>query len=269
LILITGYNGYLGMHLTNAIPRSNLILLGRDANADIQCDLALSIPEIHLEQQIERVIHVAGKAHIVPKNAAEEKAFYDVNEEGTRHLLKGLDNLKCKPKQVVFISSIAVYNASTPYAQSKLQAEQLITDWCVKNTCNALILRLPLIFGFGAPGNLGAMERAIQKGYYFGVGTGKAKRSVVLIEELVEELCHLVGSESGTYNLISKDMSYIEVEAIFASKYHKKIRRLPSILVRLLAQIGNFVPGFPINFYRLQKLENTETYPNTFTPKRL
>jgi hypothetical protein len=34
----------------------------------------------------------------------------------------------------------------------------------------AFIWRLPLIVGENAPGNLGAMENAIQKGYYFWIG---------------------------------------------------------------------------------------------------
>jgi hypothetical protein len=41
-------------------------------------------------------------------------------------------------------------------------------------------LVLPLLVGENPRGNLGVMMRAIDKGYYFNIGGGKARKSMVL-----------------------------------------------------------------------------------------
>ena len=74
----------------------------------------------------------------------------------------------------------------TPYADSKIQAEELLREWGKLNNVNMLILRLPLLVGENPPGNLGSMIRAIKKGYYFRIGDGSARRSMVLAEDIAE-----------------------------------------------------------------------------------
>lgn len=260
MILLTGHSGYLGSYLRNSYNSNKLFKLGRSSDSNIICDLSREVPNISSIENINCVIHAAGKAHSIPRNELQRNEFFIVNERGTANLLAGLESSGSIPKQFVFISTVAVYGEMTPYAESKLNAENLVLGWCKKVGCNALILRLPLIFGFGAPGNLGAMERAIKKGYYFGVGSGLAKRSVVFIEDIIDLIEGLTGDESGIHNIVSKDMSYLEVESIFAERYNKKIRRVPSSLVRRLAKIGDQIPFFPINSYRLEKLETSLTF---------
>ena len=51
-----------------------------------------------------------------------------------------------------------------PYAKSKIQAEEVVQQWCSMYNINYLILRLPLVVGKQPPGNLGAISVAIRNG---------------------------------------------------------------------------------------------------------
>ena len=260
------------------------LTLGRDEKADIKCDLSKAIPTIPSDLKTSSVLHIAGKAHSVPKTDVQKKEFFDVNEKGTQHLLSGLESLDQLPKQFVFISTVAVYNReegenisvndinssgftngkATPYAHSKWNAEQLVLNWCKTHKINALILRIPLIFGENAPGNLGAMEKAIRKGYYFSVGSGQAKRSLVYLSDLVKLLTSLKGTESGIFNVVSENKSYQEIENHFANKYKRRIKRIPSSIIKIAAKVGDIFSFLPINSYRLSKLENSLTFQNNW-----
>jgi nucleoside-diphosphate-sugar epimerase len=252
-------------------------------------DLSLSVPSFKEMKEMNCVIHAAGKAHSVPKDLSEEEEFYKVNVDGTRNLLQGIDVwVKSKtgrvyPKQFVFVSTVAVYGLEagigisenqilepiSAYGKSKVEAEKLVLNWGKEHGVNVLILRLPLIFGMGAPGNLGAMEKAIKKGYYFRIGSGNAVRSMVDVEQLSDFLVILDGSKSGIYNLVSYHRSFKEVEQIFSEIYHKRIKVIPSWMATLAAKLGDVIPGFPLNSYRLKKLESSLTFDCSLAEQQL
>ena len=294
MILLTGHTGFLGRHLAEALKGTGkeVVGLGRSLESDIRCDLSSSVPDFSVIRQLSEkksavdtaqsshsldlVIHAAGLAHTVPKTEREKNAFFQVNVEGTRNLLDGLKASGTIPKQILFISTIALYgdpmdelvslppypNRSeaeglglSPYAWSKWEAEQLVQDWCEKQGCHGLIWRLPLIVGDNAPGNLGAMEKAIKRGYYFRIGDSYRRfRFFVDMSDLQKKVVGLTGQETGTYNVFSGKKSYGEFEDELAEKYGISIKSIPVALVRLVAKIGDIVPGFPLNTYRLKKL---------------
>ena len=58
--------------------------------------------------------------------------------------------------------------------------------------------------GGDAPGNLGAMEKAIKRGYHFRIGDSYQRfRHYVDLQELCDRVLALDGSESGTFNIIT------------------------------------------------------------------
>ncbi len=278
--VITGSSGYLGSHILNTFSSGQTYTIGRNENCYEKIDLSTEKPTFYNVEFIDSILHVSGKAHFLPKTKFEENVFFEVNVVGTQNLLKGIDNWFLEesgrkyPKQFVFISTVAVYGLEegidisedqvlepiSAYGKSKLEAEKLVLDWGKEHGVNIMILRLPLIFGFGAPGNLGAMEKAIQKGYYFRIGSGNAVRSMVDVEQLSDFLVNLDGSESGIYNLVSYHRSFKEVEQIFSDKFHKRIKVIPSWMAKFAAKLGDMIPGFPLNSYRLKKLESSLTF---------
>ena len=284
-ILLTGHTGFLGSYLKRLLSDRGVevVGLGRGADSDWHFDLGSGVNDFPREEEgtkeIDLVIHAAGLAHRVPKTEAEKQQFFNINVEGTRRLLRALKDSGHVPKRFVFISTIAVYGEPmdagvcvppypgegdleqldlTPYGLSKWKAEQLVQKWCRQEGVEAIIWRLPLIVGENAPGNLGAMEKAIRKGYYFRIGNSYARmRYYVDIKDLGSRVLALLddkGSEAGTFNVMTGEKSYGAFEDEIAWKYGKKVRSIPLWMVRLAAKVGDVVPGFPLNSYRLKKL---------------
>lgn len=283
-LILTGATGFLGRNILSVLKKSNfeVTTLG-NITTDIVCDISTEIPVF--SHRFDWVLHSAGKAHSVPQNEAEEKVFFDVNLNGTHNLLKGLENSNMLPKAFVFISSVAVYgcesgtminenhplNAKDPYGLSKIQAEQLIQDWCAKNNIICTILRLPLLVGENPPGNLGAMIRGIEKGYYFNIGGGKAKKSMVFAED-VAKIIPYAAKIGGIYNLTDGyHPSFAELASTIAKTINKKtIFNLPLWTANIMAKLGDLLGNkAPVNSRMLAKITADLTFDDTKAKKKL
>jgi nucleoside-diphosphate-sugar epimerase len=273
-ILITGTTGFLGKEIVNRNSIHEIFKLNRNAG-EYQFDLSTSIPVF--DTTFDIVIHNAGKAHSIPKTVEEEDSFYKVNLQGTANLLKCLEgNL---PKQFVFISTVAVYGlyqgelinentflgAKDPYGVSKIQAENLVQEWCKQHNVVYTILRLPLIVGANPPGNLGAMITGIDKGYYFNIAGGRAKKSMVLAED-VGKFILKAAAVGGIYNLTDGyHPSFSELSALIAKQLGKrKVYNLPLWVAKAAAYCGDiFGQKFPLNSNKLNKINATLTFDDT------
>ncbi|MDI1323124.1 MAG: NAD-dependent epimerase/dehydratase family protein [Algoriphagus sp.] len=268
-ILLTGASGFLGSIIRKSLESDHeIISLGKSSGNQIQCDISNEIPTL---PEVEMIIHAAGKAHVIPKTAEEKEEFFKVNEKGTANLLKGIKSL---PTSLIFVSTVAVYGleegtqidenapllGNTPYALSKIKAEELVKFWGEQHGVNVLIIRIPLIVGENPPGNLGAILKAIKSGYYFRLGDGEAKKSMVLAEDIANAIPGWLG-HFGTYNLTDgNDPSLAEFDSYLAAQTGKKVKSLPLGPFRLVAKIGDRIPGFPLNTYRLEKLSQSLTF---------
>ncbi|WP_291967375.1 NAD-dependent epimerase/dehydratase family protein [Maribacter sp.] len=253
-VLITGGNGFLGSYFVKhwSGKGHDVLTLGRGDNSDIRCDIKAEVPEI--EQDIDYVIHIAGKAHSIPKTKADEDDFYNVNVNGTVNLLKGIENKGIKG--LMFISSVAVYGAkdgsniteenelkaTDSYGKTKIEAEKIITEWGLEQKITVSIIRPPLIIGKNAPGNLGKMITGIEKGRYFNIADGNAKRSVVLAEDLAEFSTALI-TIGGVYNLTDGfDASFHQLSDVISKKKNKKrVKNMPLWLAKGIAKIGDSI----------------------------
>jgi len=275
-ILITGSNGFFGKCILRKLSMlSNVTTLSRN-NSDLLFDLAKNIPNL---SNFDIVIHAAGKAHSVPKNDLENDAFFDVNVKGTQNLLHGIEASGNLPKSFIFISTVAVYGlnqgnninekapllAKDPYGLSKIQAEHLVLDWCQKNNVIFTILRLPLLVGENPPGNLGAMIKGIQKGYYFNIAGGQARKSMVLANDVATVL--LKASEiGGIYNLTDGyHPNFYELSTAIAMKNRKsKPINMPYVIAKCISFIGDVVGSkFPLNSNKLKKITSDLTFDDS------
>ncbi len=276
-VLLTGSNGFLGNIIYQKIQATCIVsTLGR-RNSDYCVDLG-SGERINFKEKFELVIHFAGKAHNTPKTNEDEKEFFNINVKGTKHLLDSLIYSGI-PKQFVFISSVSVYGmtegilinesallqAIDPYGKSKIKAEEMVQKWCNDNNVICTIFRLPLVVGPNPPGNLGAMINAIRKGYYFNIGGGKAKKSMVLATDIARFI--LKAAEiGGIYNLSDGyHPSFKELSKNIASQIGKNnIFNLPKFFAQLLAKFGDILGNkFPFNSSQLLKITTTLTFDDT------
>jgi nucleoside-diphosphate-sugar epimerase len=281
IILCSGSTGFIGRYFVNALSGNHTVLgIGRNAESDIQWYMGNeSCPEL---PEFNHVVHTAGLAHTLPKNAQEAEAFNRVNVEGTRQLLHSLE--KNPPNSFVFLSTVAVYGmeegediseshqllGSSPYAQSKIRAEELVSEFCKRNAIDCLILRLPLVAGVQPPGNLGAMSKAIRKGRYLRIGKAQARKSMVLAEDIATLFLDWIGDTeiqppkrpSGTYNLTDgHHPSLHQIEDSLCLKWGRKgLPTIPENLARLMGKAGDLIPGFPFTTNTYTKLTSTLTF---------
>lgn len=276
-LLFTGASGFLGANILPRLKReyAPLTTLGHLDTDDITVNLARNIPE--LPHKFDIVLHAAGKAHVVPKTKAEEQAFYDVNYQGTVNLCKALEKSGV-PQAMIFISTVAVYgceggelieethplNGTTPYAKSKIMAEEFLTEWCKKNGVVLTILRPSLLAGVNPPGNLGDMVRGIRKGFYVNIAGGKVCKSVLMAEDIAN-LIPLVKGKGGIYNVCDTDQpTFGNLSCLIASQLGKrKPLSIPYWMAKSLALVGDVVgKKFPVNSARLEKLTTSLTFSN-------
>ena len=272
-LLLTGGSGFLGNPIFKVINKSCVVsILSRSAGDYKHC-LEKSEPQFNGDFDI--VVHAAGLAHVSPNDKVDENLFHKVNVLGTQNLLKGLERRKV-PNSIVFISTVAVYgqtkghlinehselNAVDPYGKSKIQAEQLVWNWCTHNNVSCTILRLPLVVGLNPPGNLGSMIKGIRKGYYFNIAGGKAKKSMVLAQD-VAEIILKAADVGGVYNLTDGyNPSFFELSENISRQLGKRRPiNMPYWLADLLARIGDlFGDKFPLNSAKLHKITSDLTF---------
>jgi nucleoside-diphosphate-sugar epimerase len=271
MVLITGWNGFLGNYLMKEFPK-RIVTVGRSNFSDVYSDLSKEVPVL---PWAELVIHAAGKAHSVPKTESEKNEFHNVNVIGTANLLKGLEKAGV-PKQFLFISSVSVYGqvigkgikeehqlqAKDSYGLSKIEAEKLVAKWCSQNNVVCTILRLPLLVGENPPGNLGTMLRAIEKGYYFNIGGGKARKSMVLAQD-VAAFIPKVAAIGGIYNLtdgVHPDFQALS-SAISKQKCKKMSFNLPFFIANIIGYFGDLLGNkAPINSLKVKKITSDLTF---------
>ena len=282
-LLFTGASGFLGVNLKPLLKESfDVKTLGLTDEDTYNVNIANNIPEFN--EPFEVILHAAGKAHIVPKTEKEKKLFFDVNYEGTKNLCKALEK-SYLPKAFVFISTVAVYgleagkniteeyplNGDTPYALSKIEAEQFLTEWCRKNNVVLSIIRPSLIAGPNPPGNLGAMIKGIKTGRYLSIAGGKARKSVLMVHDIARLLPALI-EKGGVYNVCDDSQpTFRELEVLIAQQSGKKLSQsIPYWLAKPMALVGDLLgQKAPINSLKLSKITESLTFSNEKAKREL
>ncbi len=195
-LLVTGAGGFLGRHLLAAEPACRrLSLRAGDAVADKLADALAGRPAA-------AVVHLGGRAHRGDAQAPEALERYRRDNVAlTRALAEAA--LDHGIRRFVFLSSIGVlgrgsgarpFTAATPpapwspYARSKLEAEQALWELARSRGLEPVILRPPLIYGAGAPGNLARLARALERGLPLPLAAVRNRRSLVNAADLAELL---------------------------------------------------------------------------------
>lgn len=274
-LLFTGASGFLGYNLKPLLRESfDVKTMGLLHEDNYTINLATTVPSIL--ESFDVVLHAAGKAHVVPKTEEEKRSFFDVNYQGTVNLCRALeDNL---PKAFIFISTVAVYgveagenisethslDGNTPYALSKIQAEKYLAGWCERQGVTLSIIRPSLIAGPNAPGNLGAMVSGINSGRYFSIAGGKARKSVLMVQDIARLIPALI-EKGGIYNVCDDSQpSFRELEILIAKQLGKNIPiSIPYFIAKSMALVGDLLGNkAPINSLKLDKITKSLTFSN-------
>lgn len=286
--LVTGASGFVGSHALQALRRQGhqVAIAGRTAGVDEHVDLTADT--VRLVGTYDWVFHFAGHAHVVPRNDLEASRFERVNAEGTAHLLNALTHQATRPLGFVLASTVAVYGmeagqllpeqttraAMDPYGRSKIAAEDSVTRWGDRLGVKTAILRLPLVAGRDAPGNLGKMVGAIRRGRYLRIGDGSARRSMVLAED-VGSILSRAADTGGTFNLTDgQHPSFAELDQRIADALNvQRPRGIPMAVASLLAKCGDVLRSTtgrsPFDSRTLGKMTSTLTFDDSHARQAL
>ena len=275
-LLFTGASGFLGNSVRPLLARTyEVVTVGLASQDDYTVNIAKETPK--LRERYDVVLHAAGKAHSVPKTEAERQVFFDVNLQGTKNLCAALEKVGV-PRAFVFISTVAVYgcdygeniteehplNGTTSYAVSKRLAEEYLEKWCYEHNVILGIIRPSLIAGPNPPGNLGAMIKGIRRGRYLSIAGSKARKSVLMVEDIAT-LVPLLAEKGGIYNVCdSYQLTFRDLEMIVCNQLGKPLpMSIPYWMAKCMALLGDCLgKKAPINSLKLKKITKSLTFSN-------
>lgn len=272
-VLVTGASGFIGTALVR-----RLMAEGIDVCGTWRRDPAPTIPQVEWRQlsQIdsaaawrdvasgcEVVIHLAALAHQTGTAATGRwPEFWRVNVEATRILARA--SMVAGVRRLIFVSSVAAMCARseecvdenspcTPeedYGRSKLEAERVlrseleasVVDWC--------ILRPPLVYGPGNPGNMARLLQLIGTGLPLPFGAIRNRRSFMFLDNLVDAILTVVrypAAIRATYLLSDgSDFTTPELVSALAAASGRTVRlvRVPIGLLKLSGRLGDLASRF-------------------------
>ena len=253
-ILITGGAGYIGTELVyglaanpdiksitiyDNLSRGNYnLFLGRKIEGPqikfIHGEILDSRKLRQVLKNIDVVYHLAARV-TTPFANLDGHVFEQINHWGTAELVYALEENPVK--QLVFVSSTAVYGNTTEpateetqtnpdsfYSISKFRAEQHIQRLFNKNTTH--IIRLGNVYGYSKSMRFdAAINRLMFDAHYTGritiIGTGKQQRSFIHINKVTNILMQVLQKDipSGTYNLSDKNISILDISEALNAVY--------------------------------------------------
>ena len=206
-MLVTGATGFVGRALVAFLARQGLKVhaaVRRKDQVVEEAERCVVVGDIdgetawdHALREVQGIVHLAARVH----KGGDEEAFRRVNVEGTHRLAE--EALRAGVRRFVFVSSLAAVgscagvqavteetptNPLTPYGRSKLCAEQALRKMTAYGDMEIVVVRPPLVYGPGNPGNLMRLMRWVARGLPMPVAAVHNRRSFVGIRNLVDFL---------------------------------------------------------------------------------
>ncbi len=264
-ILITGANGFVGSRLCRLFgDQGYRVIAGVRRTADLslleRLDLEyrygdLSSTEIlrPMVADCDYIIHNAG---IV--KAKRKQTFFDINEQGTAHLMNAIVQRNPDVKKVIYISSLAAAGPSendkpvkesdpprpiTTYGVSKLAGERVALGFT--DRLHVIALRPPGIYGPGDKEMFSFFD-TINKGIKPLIGNPNRHIQLVQVDDLCRAALKAIegDSVSGEPYFIAENRSYAManlVEILAAACGKKTYRlRIPASIFKVIAAFSEF-----------------------------
>lgn len=162
---------------------------------------------------IDAVIHLAGRAHVLRREADTLANFRRVNAAGTARLAQQAE--QAGVRRFVLISSVKAAadtsigqgllesdppHPGSPYGISKLEGEQSL--FTAAGRMEPVVLRPPLVYGPEVRANFRALLRLVESGLPLPLGSVRNRRSLIALDNLVDAIVTALsarGVVGGTY----------------------------------------------------------------------
>lgn len=206
---------------------------------------------------VDLVFHLAGLLHVTRPTPALTREYERVNVEGARVVAE--ESTRAGVSRLVLFSTIAVYGPTgpegadedtlprpdSPYAQTKLRAEQAVCRLDGTAELRTSVLRLAAVYGPRVTGNYARLAGAIRSGWFLPVGEGLNRRTLVHEADVAEAALLAARSPRAAgrlYNVSDGDTHRLRdvLEAMCLSLGRPYPRfRLPIGPVRAVAKAGD------------------------------
>ncbi len=223
-VLLTGSSGYIGKNFIDSykhIYNFRTFSLQNRSIDDFDC------------KGIDSVVHCAALVHQSIEHSYEK--YYDINVKYPFSLAKKAK--KSGVKHFVFISTIAVYGdsyesldetteciPSTYYGKTKLEAEKQLLELS-DETFIVSIVRLPMVYGANAPGNIASLIALITKVPLLPFANTNNKRTFLYIGNALYVIEILLRTQQKGVFLIGDDeaISTTKLIELIAAALNKKL----------------------------------------------
>lgn len=187
---------------------------------------------------VDAVVHAAGVAH-----GKDPANLYTANADGS--LALGRQAVRAGVRHLVFLSTIGVHGLEddgTPiteatairppntYARAKRDAEDGLRALTQGTDTALTVLRPPMVYGPGAPGNLQTLLRWAARGLPFPAATRRNRRNLVGVDTLVRAIAAALETRpEGSRTYVVADPAEIATGEVFA-RLCREMGRTPRFL---------------------------------------
>ncbi len=252
-ILVTGATGFVGTNIVKKLSINHEVAI-LDARA-----IKGNTADWHeLVDQTDVIIHLAGLAHITSNESSTNRHYYsEVNTELTKILAERL--AVSGRRRFIFLSSARVYgnfsknsqsfkssddlNPTSPYAVSKVEAEEALIALSKYAGLEYTVIRSPLIYGPQVKANFLSMLKWVNAGVPLPLGKTQNLRSFVGIRNLIDLIENCVINPNASNKIFNvsdnHDLSTTELLNMIAGAMSKKSRliSIPPIFLKFASKL--------------------------------
>lgn len=245
-VLVTGASGYIGAHVCRLLKQHGHTVIGWDTeihgeknDVTAYCDeyYNVDVTGQYVGGVYDAIVHLAGRS-VVPDSLKEPSEYYRVNAIGTLNMLQKMHDTP----HWIFASTSSAWEMASPYARSKVAAEDIIKEKANGHT----IFRFFNVSGTdGVNRQLGAATHLIRVAALVAAGKipnikifgndydtrdGTCIRDYIHIVDLARAIVRAVerGPKNTPYECLGSDTGYsvIEVLDTMEAVTGKKLKRI-------------------------------------------
>ena len=279
-ILVTGANGFIGLHLCNYLKTQKTITIYKIGKKNINNEINFFESDLSKKnsvniicdnlknKKIDVIFHLASKLVGGNQDIDEKIKVFDENIKITKNIIEITKFLK--PKKIINVSSIAVYpnidgnfkedsqidmsnNTDCFYGLSKFCSEIFFNSILSKLDVNVLNLRIAQVYGAGMRNDriFSIMQEELKKNNSITVyGNGERLSNFINIDQLVIFFNIFIKTNyRGTFNVGDQNISYLKLALLIKKQFGNKSTKIIKINKGIKSK-------FKLNCSKLNKLNN-------------